>query len=496
MNRFVGRRPRVVAAAAIVVVVLGVALTVGGFGGARLFPAASTAPSLPAIESEAPLGPLPSGVLPGTGERVGIPDKVVPDRVDLYPSSPSITPGQALELHVSTLGVEYSLTVERLDALAPGGRVLVARLDHRPGHDFRRLATVDPTTHTARANWPVTDRLPSAGWEPGVYEITAMDRPGTLGHALFVVRSPTIDAARPLFAVSALTYQAYNLWGGFNLYTYAAPEATVVSFDRPYLDGDGLGLWQRGDARILAWLQLRHVPLQFTTDADLAGSPPSTAPRLVIFGRHTEYVPAGLRDWVEQHVNVAGDMNLLNFGSNSFYWRARLQQGPAPAAALELACYKDLPDPVTATDPQNASVRWRDAPISRPEGAVLGAQYSGIVDFGSARFDFRVDTDPANLLAGTGWHPGTVLRGLLNGEADEIYAGVGATAVMSGVATGDKGQVILASVTIRTSPAGARVFDAGTFAWADGFEPTAMDLGVATGTFDRFTENVLAWLGG
>jgi hypothetical protein len=50
-------------------------------------------------------------------------------------------------------------------------------------------------------------------------------------------------------------------------------------------------------------------------------------------------------------------------------------------------------------------------------------------------------------------------------------------------------------VTIRTSPSGARIFNAGTFAWADGFEPARIDLGVTAASFDRFNRNVLSWLG-
>jgi hypothetical protein len=66
---------------------------------------------------------------------------------------------------------------------------------------------------------------------------------------------------------------------------------------------------------------------------------------------------------------------------------------------------------------------------------------------------------------------------------------------MDGRAKTPKGAPISTSVTIRTSPAGARIFSAGTFAWADGFEPPRIDLGVTAASFDRFNRNVLTWLG-
>ncbi|HYL39738.1 MAG TPA: N,N-dimethylformamidase beta subunit family domain-containing protein, partial [Candidatus Binatus sp.] len=297
--------------------------------------------------------------------------------------------------------------------------------------------------------------------------------------------------------VSVLTFQAYNLWGGADLYNPASGRATVVTLARPYLDEAGLGLWDRGDGRILAWLQRRGFALQFTTDYDLALSPPSVAPRLLILGRHTEYVPGGLRDWVERHVDGTGDMNVLNFGANAFYWRARLQVPPGSSAAIDLACYRSLAsDPGASANPADATVRWRDAPIDRPEGALLGAEYAGIIDAGTKRYDFQVAQGiPPALLAGTGWGPGTILRGLLRGEGDDLYPGVGATAVMTGVAFGRVGQLLHLSATIRTSPVGARIFDAGTFAWSDGLDPAIVNLGVPPGSFDWFTDHILAWLG-
>jgi len=453
----------------------------------------------------APLGPsgasLPPGATPqpsgeATGEFAERPDSVVPHRIDLYATGVSIVPGQPLDLHVSTPARRYSLEVERVDGTVPAGRVVVATLADRPGRDLRSLATIAPDTRTARANWPVTDEVASTGYLPGIYIVTARDDLGAVGHTIFVVRSPEIVAGEPLFVFSALTYEAYNLWGGANLYTYAGPAATRVSFDRPYLQDDGLGFWERGDARLVTWLQRHHAALQYTTDYDLAVALPATAPDLLIFARHTEYVPQGLRDWVNEHVNVLGDMNLANFGSNSFYWRVRLEAGPRPDSPLEVVGYKRLAgDPVAAAHPADATVKWRDPPISETEGEILGAQYVGILNGNVFPSDFVVSaTMPAQLLVGTGWHPGTVLRGLLDGEGDAAYPASGGVPILAGQAF-HNGAVITANSTIRTSPVGARVFDAGTFGWCSALSATTNPRALPETGIDRFTLNVLAWLG-
>ena len=116
-----------------------------------------------------------------------------------------------------------------------------------------------------------------------------------------------------------------------------------VSFDRPYLRDDGVGFWSqatesRSDDRILAWLQLHRLRLLYTTDYDLSIASPGVAPRLLILGRHTEYVGQRMRDWMEEHVNSIGDMNVLNFGANSLYWRVRLTAAGPAGAPLDVVC--------------------------------------------------------------------------------------------------------------------------------------------------------------
>ncbi len=487
-----GRASAIVAIAVLPVILFGWLVTLG--------PGSSTGPSGRGTAIPLPTGGLlPSSEAPGasieTGETVDIPDRTVPDRIDLYAGAVSITPGEPLALHVSTRAASYTLVVARFDASMPFERVRVATVGPRPGRDERRRATIDSVSRTVRANWPVSDVVATAGFVPGIYFVTGRDSNGTVGQTIFVVRSPTIRPNEPLFVFSSLTYEAYNLWGGANLYDYGGPEATRVSFDRPYLQEDGLQFWQRGDDRIVAWLQRHNAHLQYTTDYDLSVAPPPDAPRLVIFGRHTEYVGEGLRDWVERHVNGLGDMNVANFGSNSFYTRVRLES-PEAGGPQEIVCYRKVSgDPVAMANPREATVRWRDPPLDRPEGAVLGAQYVGIINGNRAAADFIVGPGmPADLLAGTGWTAGTTLRHLLVGEGDDVFPGSGGIAIMGGQAR-YAGRLIITSMTIRTSPAGARVFDAGTFAWGEALAPKPLDLGVRPGSFDRFMANVLAWLG-
>jgi len=452
--------------------------------------------------------PEPPAISPPSGspgadtldDAKGIAEKVLtplPDRIELYTGAVSVVSGQPITLHVSTTAVRYDYRVERLDATRSSGGRIVARSTARPGRDYRSRATFDSLTRTARANWPVTDTVDTNGWLPGVYVVTATDTRGKTGQAIFVVRTPVLRADQPAFVFPALTEQAYNLWGGANLYAYRTPRAVRVSFERPNAQDDGKGLWGRGDDRILAWLQVHGLPLQYTTDYDLSMAPPTVAPRLLIFGHHSEYVGAGLYDFVERHVNVSGDMNVLNFGANSFYWQIRQATPATPGAPMDIICYRNpTADPLAKADPGSTTTRWRDPPLDRPEGRLFGAQYVGVLGDGHTGYDDIVSAQmPEALLAGTGWHAGTVISGLLLGEGDLVYPGSDGIAIMDGHGLDTRGRPLQTSVTIRTSGAGARVFDAGTFAWGQRLTTADTGPGLASAGFDRFNLNVLTWLG-
>lgn len=464
-------------------------------------PAASGPPSPPS-SSGAPPTVEPSVPPAGPIETPPIltaphPVLAIPRTISLYPGRPSVLPGQPLELHVSTDALRYDLAIYRVGAGGLDERQPVWTRLGLPGRAVWDRVETDPATLTTRAEWPVSVSVDTSGWAPGVYAVRAGDSRRGVGWTLFVVRSPSFSPDRPAFVLPVMTYEAYNSWGAGDF--YSRPRTVQVSFARPYLSDGGRSVFRRSDVHLIAWLARHGYPLDYTTDYDLALDPPSSAPGLLIVPMHMEYVPATLRDWIELHVNTIGDMNLALFGANSIYWQARLVPAPHPGDPAELVCYKSQNDPITATDPAAATVRWRDPPVDRPEGAIFGSQYVGILGDGHFdRYDFTVDpAAPPDLLAGTGWTAGTRIRGLLVGEGDALVPNVGATPVLDGHGADRHGRPLSTTVVVRVSPAGARVFSVGTFQWTDGFIAAAieLDLGVSPASFDRFNRNVLAWLG-
>lgn len=93
-------------------------------------PAAASLPGSPASPGRSE-GGEPSAspnerdldTIEGIDSRVPV---ALPGRIELYAGAVSVTSGQPLTLHVSTVARRYAYVIERLDATVPSGRQLVA----------------------------------------------------------------------------------------------------------------------------------------------------------------------------------------------------------------------------------------------------------------------------------------------------------------------------------------------------------------------------------
>lgn len=414
-------------------------------------------------------------------------------RVEGY-APPSVLPGESLPLKISSLSKNYSVEIWHLTPSA-GLPALKIRLRRADGRDQILAKTWDASTGTARANWNISLRVNTERWAPGLYGIIFRDGRGALSSkSIFVVRTPQIDPDRPLYAVSMLTYQVYNAWGGASGYlSHTGTRATVVSFDRPYWHPS---YWEK-ELALIQWLARSTKGLQYSTDYDLELAPPGNAPKALLLGHHTEYVGDGLRNWIEEHVERAGDMSLANFGANSFYWRVRLEESPVTGALDEIAIWRTVSsDPEAATDQTRATTLWRSAAVSRPESRLLGASFGAMTWYDRRAGDLVfTDSVPRELFLGTGWSPGTVLRGLAYREGDVVDPSSGAIVIAAGTATNMvTGAPFTYTTVLRTSPAGSRVFNASSLGWAWAFR-SDVKTAFNKRSFLRLNKNILTWLG-
>jgi hypothetical protein len=280
------------------------------------------------------------------------------------------------------------------------------------------IPVADPTTGELHAAWPTTDDVTVPGtWPSGYYlaKLVLASGPdaGASAGVPFIVRAPAGSTASVLVVAPVNTWQAYNVWGGLGL--YSDPKAAVkVSFDRPYAAADNKVFL---DYPIARFLDEFGYDAAFTTDADIDANPSELVRhRLVIVPAHSEYWTKAMRDGLEAARGLG--VNLAFLGGNTGYWQIRY----ADAGRRVLEEYRSaITDPLD--NPRQKTVRWRDAPVLRPECSLVGVQWQGADESSDpGAHDYRVVIgslrDP--WFAGTGFKQGDAVRGAVGYEWDSI----------------------------------------------------------------------------
>jgi len=363
-----------------------------------------------------------------------------------------------------------------------GGRLL--RVDPGLPASPGNAPQVDPSTGRAEAPWPASLELDvPADWSPGMYTAVLRPRFGNPGYVPFIVKRPPGDPAPVLFVSAALTWQAYNTWGGANLYDASmadSPEiskgrrAVQVSFDRPYEMHQGAGYQPRWELQFVRWQEREGVDVDYAADLDLELDPGILAGRrLVVFAGHHEYWSRPMRTALE--AAVASGVNVAFLSANEVYWQVRLEPSPL-GPARRVTCYKSARlDPVASSQPQLTTCRWRERPVNDPEAPLIGQMYGHIVrrpgDWVTTQADHW-------LYQGTGLRDGDHLANLVGQEFDSFFPELAnpgtvilAQSPIDAVIAPDQRTGLYASpaihnATMYTASSGATVFAAGTFQWS------------------------------
>jgi hypothetical protein len=415
--------------------------------------------------------------------------------IEGYASANSVRPGQSIGFHVSTMpAARYRIEIDRLGWYGgSGGRRVTclagSSLDPTCTTDEQGIKQPaaplsDPVTGKLDAGWSQTDKLAvPAGWTTGyylaVFRLTSGPSAGQTGYAPFIVQAPVGDHAAILVQVPDNTWQAYNTWGGANLYT--TPPAVKVSFNRPYaLEGPTASGAGRGGG-VFSWeyplvrfLERGGWDLSYATDDDVDQDPSILLHHaLDMTSGHDEYWSKAMRDGWEA-ARAAG-VNLAFMGSNAGYWQIRYEDG-----GRTIVSYKYSPDP--DPDPANKTVQFRQLAAPRPECQLEGVQFGGNVTYGQY-FDYTVDPGGAKdpWFAGTGLLTGTVLPGLVGYETDTVVPRCHVPPVTPLLSTYGPppavGRPSLTAESVRyTACSGAEVFSAGSlqFSWGlDGWRAPA-----------------------
>ncbi|MGC0417688.1 DUF4082 domain-containing protein [Embleya sp. AB8] len=434
----------------------------------------------------------------------------------------------------------------RIDTPASSYRVDIYRLGWYNGSGARKVATIPASAVTPRqqpdcdidnqvtglidcSNW--TD---SASWSvpadavSGYYLAKPTRTDGTSGTSQipFVVRNDASHSAL-LMQASDTTWQAYNAFGGNDLYTgQPVGRAYKVSYNRPFTtraDNPEDSLFN-AEFPMLRFLERNGYDVTYSTgvDTDRRGQLIRNHKVFLSVG-HDEYWSGAQRANVEA-ARDAG-VNLAFLSGNEVFWKTRWENGGINGDGPDhrnLVAYKDT-HANQSIDPLGPSMwtgTWRDPRFSppgdggRPENNLTGTIFTVnccTTDMYANGTDGRLRLWRNTRLATLGPTAQTTLgSGTLGYEWDsDLDNGARPAGLIRLSSTVHSGMSVLQdqgstyadgssthSLTLYRAPSGALVFGAGTVQWAWGLDVYRVG---ANGTVDvamqQATVNLFADMG-
>ncbi|MEV0899928.1 DUF4082 domain-containing protein [Actinoplanes sp. NPDC049802] len=451
--------------------------------------------------------------------------------IEGFTTKVSVQPGETLRLKVNSpttftvkflrLGY-YDGDGARLMPTSPSG-TFPARVQD-PCLTDAATGLVDCGNWVTNVSWPVPSEAVS-----GVY-LAILDQGGGLGYMPypFVVADDDSDSDI-LVQTSDQTWQAYNKWGGQNLYEGGGPapdgRAYKVSYNRPLrIAGDNAIL--SSEYPMIQWLERNGYDVSYASNIDVSTKPSLlTGHGVYLSSGHDEYWDQDL--WDNVKAARESGVNLAFFSGNEAFWRTRLEPSIATGGGDDrtLVCYKTTKmsqtPPNGVADPSGQwTGTWMDPAGAgtggnKPQNEITGTLFSvngyrhDAMTVSSEFKDMRLwrDTTIENLNAG---EVATFPAGTLGYEWDSdvenaarppgaIRFSATTLQITDGTLLLDEGNnygngVATHSVVMyRDQSSGALVFGSGTVQWSWGL--STLHTGPASSEDDRMqqaTANLLA----
>ena len=273
-------------------------------------------------------------------------------------------------------------------------------------------------------------------WTSGVYLVKMTESTTTFqSYAIFVLRDGVGSGeADIMFQLPVNTYQAYNYWGGKNLYGCrdgkGCKQAQKVSFDRPYAGpentvaacGTGAGEYLSNvqplgypistaaswNYNMVRWLERNNLSVTYVTNTDVHTRLPTLVkPKMFLTQGHDEYWTWDMRD----HVTAWRDegVHLAFLGSNTAYWQIRYEDIdnslPGDPEPRTVVCYR-------RKDPDKSKYMTTKFRQIRPEALMVGLEY--VFPLGDPFDSDMIVYDASHwMFNGTGLVKGDKIPGLL-----------------------------------------------------------------------------------
>jgi WD40 repeat protein len=430
----------------------------------------------------------------------------------------SVNRGGSVNFKVSTPASAYRLDIYRMGYYGGNGARKVATVNgtgpqNRAGANPTACLTgqidskgqstglIDCGNWAQSASWAVPADATS-----GIYFARAVRTDtGGASHIFFIVRDDS-SHSDILFQTADATWQAYNDYGGNNLYTGngSVGRAYKVSYNRPFntrvFEAES---WVfNGEYPMVRWLEANGYNVTYFTQVDAMRSGTLiTNHKVWMSNGHDEYWSAGERANVEAARNAG--VHLAFFSSNTMFWKTRWENSIDSSGTPNrtLVCYKETHanatiDPLDSAPTWTWTGTWRDPRFSppadgnQPENALIGTifringLYNDAITVPQSDGQMRLwrNTSVATLGAG---QIATLAPGTLGAEIDVVEDNGVQPPGLFGVSSNpistsslyllDYGSTYGAGnathrVTLYRHLSGALVFATGTYQWSWGLD--------------------------
>jgi hypothetical protein len=401
-----------------------------------------------------------------------------PDAMIGYAGQYSVLPGEPITLYASTTARSFTVNAYRMGWYRGDLARLVWQSATVPGRQ-QGPATVTSDTNTVQTDWGPSLTIPTDDWPEGSYLLRMDAESGAQRYVPVTVRSAS-TAGKVVIKNSTETWQAYNTWGGYDLYNGPGGLADynnrslAVSLDRPF-DASGALLFLAHERPLIQLAERIGMPLAYVTSMEIATDPRLLDGASALFSLgHDEYWSPPER----ANVTAARDagVNIAFLGANCMFRRTRLASTGLGGQRLVI-CYKTsyLQDPMYGKDNALVTSDWREPPNPDPESSLIGTLYES----NPTNADFVVATPDAWMFAGTGVQKGTSFPGLVGIEYDRVNPDSPIERpiqVLSHSPLTCRGVNSYSDSAYYTNASGAGVFNAGTMRWVGSFNPAAFGI--------------------
>ena len=322
----------------------------------------------------------------------------------------SVNLGGTINFKIESPASSYKIDIYRMGYYGGDGARLITSLtpnisvsQNQPACDTNTTTgLVDCSNWGVSASWTVPTDLVSGMYFAHIYRT---DGTSDENQIPFVVRDDS-SHSDILFKTNDATWQAYNDWGGYSLYSGDATvtdagdldvgRATQVSYDRPFstrFDTPyGQDYFFYAEFPMIEFLEENGYDVSYVDQSTVASSQGASLieqHKVLMAAGHDEYWSAS----EVANVTAARDagVNMAFFTGNEVYWKTRWAADAAGENYRTLITYKESLDsaPADPDDPPTWTGAWYDPRYSppgdggRPQNALTGQLWTVNVGTGA-----------------------------------------------------------------------------------------------------------------